>query len=180
MCLDIPASKKKQHAKGMPPDWKFIFEKDRKYKGRRSYVPGLFIFHPDKPAQIYRSATGAVNTVPALKKANPSVVEDFYEHVGIKATDIVKSETIKNVPSYQETTELVSVAPECYSDARASSVATSRTIDPCGKCENCTKDSCGNCARCTSSESGKSSGCLQKVKYLLYSTRASSLVFCRY
>lgn len=162
MCLRIPDSRKKQHAKGMPPGWTYIFEKDRKYKGRRSYVPGLFILHPTKPAQIYRSAEGAVNTVPALRKANPSVIKDFYEHVGIKTTDLVAPDTMKNPSFYQESLELPPVAPEACSSTPSTSITTSN--GPCGVCENCTKDACGKCETCTNSPDGTSPHCFQKVQ----------------
>lgn len=159
MCLEIPEEQKRQPAYGLLPGWEFIFTRDKRYNGRRNYVPGLFIINPDKPDSYYRSIDGAVNTAKKLLDNNANVIADFNRYAGI-------------TPSHYRTAEVwqgksASKAPIVPIATPANVLKGTEGQTACGACGNCTKDACGKCARCTSSPNGVSQHCFQKVILLL-------------
>lgn len=172
----------------MPSDWTFIFTQNKRYNGRRSYVPGLMIFHPKYTTVTFRSAEAAVQQVPELRRSNPNVVTDFYDHIGIKPTDMAASDrSSPKAPTAMVASETVAVGREVrrepkpkrpYEERNSLEVVVSRN-GPCGICKNCTKDACGECSRCTNSPDGANPQCFQKVRsFLLFHSIATlSIVF---
>lgn len=151
MCVIIPETQKKQPAEGLPPNWTFVFSRDKRYgrKGQRAYVPGLFIFHPDCDV-AFRSVEAAVVYVPKLKAQNPKVVSEFNRHIGIvKSKGDGKEAGIKSI---------------MRSSRRNAEADLGQAA--CGECENCAKQACRKCAACKSSTSGMSEHCFQKVIHM--------------
>jgi len=174
MCMAIPDSRKKQPAKGLPPKWTFLFTRDKRYsnKGKRSYIPGLFIYHADYP-KTFRSIEAALVYVPKLKTYNPNVIVEFNRHIGVKSPGMIMAERKNEIGRRDKSngsplSPLVTLKGKDENLSRKRSHQSPMTLEElfesrCGACVNCDKDDCRECASCLSNRSSYRQVCLQKV-----------------
>ena len=167
MCVEIHDSAKKQHAVGLPTDWKFIFTEDKVYKGQRSYVPGLYIFNPNGGPNLFRSIEAAIANSPSLKERNSNVIAEFNRHVGIKPTDYRGRNKRPGVTATKSGEMPFKKSKTAPSTLKRGSAARKKA---CGSCRNCMRAPCGKCFMCNNDTSGASSSCFQKV-FTYYSSQ---------
>jgi len=171
MCLEIPESQKKQPAKGLPPNWTFLFTRNKAYRklGKRTYIPGLFIFHPNCQ-KTFRSIEAAAVYVPKLKTYNPNVVADFNRHIGVTPMDAAAASPRRTkVPKASKLPSSVSSKGKAAAGSSQDAIESPMTLEElfesaCGVCFNCKKDNCGQCSSCLSNITfRRRQVCLQKV-----------------